>query len=176
MSIISLLVSIQRFVHPQPHHIPRSSRTLSTLLPRLTPLERLRNLPRLSPPRPHIPDLLPTNRHQYLSALPPRNHNTQFVLRSAQIIPALVPQTNHHGADQVADSKAILHGDFILLRRADVLAPDLRGEGRAAHARVGGDRSCVGGRNDEDLGGGEAGAQAGDAREDLRVDLGEDVR
>lgn len=60
--------------------------------------------------------------------------------------------------------ETLLDLDFILLRGADILAADLREEGRVADGIV----------DDEDVQGGEARAETNDAREDGGGDFGED--
>ena len=104
-----------------------------------------------------------------------RNDDAQLVLGGGQVVAALVAQADDDGPDQVADAEAVLHGDLVLLGGPDVLAADLGAKGGAADGGFGGHVCSAGRGDDEDVGGGKADAEAGDAGEDVGVDLWQDI-
>src|SRR5690242_20914270 len=128
------------------------------------PSQRLRSLPRLRPPRDRVPKLPPTNRIHQPPLLAPRHDHTKRILARADIVIALIAQTNHRAPDQIADAETLVHLNLVLLRGPDVLAADLALERLATHDVV----------DDEDLACCEARAQAGDEGEHRAVDFGED--
>jgi hypothetical protein len=127
---------------------------------RSLPLERFRRLPTLPPPTNRIPELLPADWIHDPPLLAPRHDHAKLIPICRNIIIALIPQAYNHSPNQIAYPKRLGDDDLVFLGCPDVFAPDLPREGFAAHGVV----------DYEDLAGGEACAEAGDAGEDDTVD------
>jgi len=83
--------------------------------------KRLSHLPRLPPPRDRIHKLLPADGMHLVSRLTQGHDDAELVAGGADVVRALVAQTDHHATHDVADSKAICYPHAVFFRCAHVL-------------------------------------------------------